>query len=111
MRMSFTLALAGALLLAGAGMAVAGLEVTRSTAPGIKVGAKFNDEAIFEVPAGGEIELLKTPQNTTHKIAGPYTGTLAKFATACPWWKAVVGSCKASGDTKEGGTRGVRIGE
>jgi hypothetical protein len=108
MRAAFATLLTLALLVIGASAANAGLEVTRSTAPRIKVGTKLNDGAVFDVPEGQEIELLKTPQNSTHQIAGPYKGTLSGYTPPCPWWKAVVGSCKEPTDTREGGTRGIR---
>jgi hypothetical protein len=108
----FTLTLAGLIAisagLAQIGPASASLEVTRSTAPRIKVGTRLNDNAIFDVPEGREIELLKTPQNSTHSISGPYRGTLSGYTPPCPWWKAVIGSCKEGGDIREGGTRGMR---
>jgi len=108
MRASFTRLLTAALFVIGASAANASLEVTRSTAPGIKVGTKLNDNAVLDVPDGREIEVLKTPQNSTHQIAGPYKGTLSGYTPPCPWWKAVVGSCKERTDTREGGTRGIR---
>jgi hypothetical protein len=108
MRATLTTLMTAALLLIGTVAANASLEVTRSTAPRVKVGTKFNDNAVFDVPAGRKIEVLKTPQNTTHELAGPYSGTLAGYKTPCPWWKAVVGSCKEPGDTREGATRGLR---
>jgi hypothetical protein len=111
MRTSYTVLMAAALVLIGAGMANASLEVTRSTTPRIKVGAKFNDNAVFDVPDGREIQLLKTPQNSTHEIAGPYKGTLSGYTPPCPWWKAVIGNCKEPGETREGGTRGMRAPE
>jgi hypothetical protein len=109
MRSAFTMLMTAALLLIGAVAAHASLEVTHSTAPRVKVGTKLNDNAVFDVPAGRKIELLKTPQNTTHEIVGPYNGTLAGYKTPCPWWKAVVGSCREPGDTREGATRGLRV--
>lgn len=108
MRAIFATLTTVALLLIGTAAAHASLEVTRSTAPGVKVGTKFNDSAVFNVPAGREIELLKTPQNSTHEIVGPYKGTLAGYRPPCPWWKAVMGSCKEPGETREGATRGLR---
>ena len=108
MRILLATLLAAGMLLVGTGLANASLEVTRSTAPRIKLGAKFNDGAIFDVPAGQKIELLKTPQNSTHQIDGPYNGTLSNYTPPCPWWQAVIGSCKTPGNTREGGTRGLR---
>jgi hypothetical protein len=111
MRTWFSTLVAAALLLGSVSAVYAGLEVTRSTSPRIKVGAKFSDNAVFDVPAGGAIELLKTPQNSTHQIEGPYKGTLSGYTPPCPWWKAVMGSCKEPGSMREGGTRGLRAPE
>jgi|EndMetStandDraft_9_1072997.scaffolds.fasta_scaffold28952_2 hypothetical protein len=111
MRGSLTILMAAGLFFGVLGAAHAGLEVTRSTTARIKVGATFNDNAILDVPAGGVIELLKKPQNSTHHIAGPYKGTLADYTPPCSWWKAVVGSCKEPAGMREGATRGMRARE
>lgn len=101
-------AVAIAIALAATLPAAAGIEITRSTAPGLKVGARLADDAILKVPAGTEISVLKTPENTTHTIRGEHDGTLAAYLASCPAWRALIGLCK-SGDEAidEGGTRAV----
>jgi hypothetical protein len=91
-------------------MASAELRVVSSTVDGIAVDAAFADDAIFNVPPGRKILLLKKPGFTTHEITGPYRGALAGYKTACGWWSRLRGKCRTEADnspgTVVGGTRG-----
>ncbi len=73
--------------------AQAELLVIESTAPGIVKDAGFPDTAIFDVPAGKKIRLLKKPQNSTHEIVGPYRGALDAYQPHCGWWSRLIGKC------------------
>lgn len=88
------------------GEARAELEVKRSSAPGMKVGQKVEDEARLAIPQGKEVEFFKLPSGPTYTVKGPYEGTLAEYTSPCPWWKAAVGNCKKD-ELDTGGTRGA----
>lgn len=87
--------------------AEAALEVTRSTAPNIKRGDVLADDAVLNVPEGAEIQLLKTPENTTHTVKGPHSGTLKDYLGHCSIWNALLGRCRRGGGEVDGGTRGA----
>jgi hypothetical protein len=71
----------------------ADLYVVESTAPGIERDAAFPDGAIFDVPAGKKIRLLKKPENSTHEIVGPYKGALDAYKPHCGMWERFIGKC------------------
>ena len=82
------------------------LRVMELTAPSIVPDAVFQDDAAFDVPAGKKIKLLKSPENSTHDIAGPYKGTLDAYKPGCGIWDRVTGKCSQNSDAM-GATRGI----
>ncbi len=111
MRKNAIAMLAGLMLAAAPLWAVAAraeVEVKRSSAPAVKVGARYGETAPLSVPGGSEVEFFKLPAGPTYTIKGPYEGTLADYTNPCPWWKAAVGSCKPV-ESEAGGTRGVEV--
>ncbi len=98
------------LLLALSASARAELLVLESTVKGISRNASFPDNAIFNVPDGKRIKFLKKPGNTTHEIAGPYTGSLANYKPDCELLGWMTGSCgreKPSREPVQGATRSL----
>jgi len=91
---------------ASGGASHAELRVMESTAASIEVDAVFPDDAAFNIPAGKKIKLLKSPANTTHEIAGPYSGTLGAYTPACGMWDRVTGNCSQN-TAIGGGSRGI----
>jgi hypothetical protein len=88
------------------GIAHADLEITGSTLPSIKNGLKCPDNAIFTLPSGAEIRVLRLPGGTTHTMKGEYRGTLDGFLNPCTARKATLGLCKTE-TFAEGGTKGA----
>lgn len=91
-----------AFLAVSGGVAHAELLVTESTVNGIAVNATFADAHAFDVPDGKKIRFLKRPENTTHKIDGPYQGTLAGYTSRCGWWEWLLGHCGPTRDIEAG---------
>jgi hypothetical protein len=101
-----------ALLVVTATGAQAELVVSTITkAPGIEVGAKFADDHTFDLPAGAELRLLRTPSGAQFEMRGPFKGTLEKFTKDCTGWVAFSHAyckTKSAGDQLPvGGTRGA----
>lgn len=88
--------------------ASAGMQVTMSTSANLSVGAKLPDDATFDI---GEGEMVRVSRaGKTYELAGPYTGTLDQYRSACAWWQEILGKCsKRPPDlgTVPGATRSV----
>ncbi len=72
--------------------------------PDVKKNAALPDCAMFNVPDGKKIKLLKKPQNATYEIVGPYKGTLDGYQ--CGWWANFTGNC-ARGNVQDGDAVGA----
>jgi hypothetical protein len=95
-----TFAIAAAVL---AYPALADMEVTSSTVPGLSVGTKLPDNAEIDVGAGEVVRVMMSGK--TYEIAGPYKGTVDQYKKDCPWY--MLGKCDAQppvGFTEPGGT-------
>ena len=97
------------LILPNAARAQTMLEVISSTEPSIQVGMKVRTDHVFNVPKGKQVQLLKTPNRTTHVIKGAHTGTLQAYEKSRKrtWYERLFGKSDAK-EPPVGGTRGLR---
>lgn len=90
--------------------ALAELQVTSSTVPGINAGAKLPDDAIFEVAEGQLLRLLNAENGNSFEIEGPYKGTVDAYTKGCSWWDGLTGKCIKSRTDDTGATPGATRG-
>lgn len=88
------------------------LEVVSVKGASLSPGAKLPDDAVIDVPKGGEVRLLKLPGGAAYAIGGPFKGTLQDYIDRCTGWRSWFGSgCNFAGEGDElpvGGTRGLQ---
>jgi hypothetical protein len=87
------------------------IEIVSVKGASLTAGTKLPDDAVIDVPKGGEVRLLKLPGGAAYAIGGPFKGTLQDYIDRCSGWRSWFGSgCNFSGDGDElpvGGTRGL----
>lgn len=81
-------------------------KVLESGAYDIKVGTTISPDDYLKIPSGAEVRLQKLPGGSTHRIVGPYEGSIAAYQT-CGGMKRMLGLCPAPEEKPVGGTRGV----
>ena len=88
----------------------ADVEVMSSTVPEIAKGTVLEDDAVFKIPEGAEVLLVRTPQGTTHMLSGPFEGTLEDYETrnTCSALERFLGLCDDESEVPTGPTGGVR---
>ncbi len=91
--------------------AYADLVVTASSHSDIKIGTKLPDNTRLRIPEDITIDILKTPENETYTLKGPFVGTLEDYKQQkkCKWYQRILGNCdNNSNDSTTGTVGGVR---
>ena len=86
----------------------ADLEVLSSSASEITVGTVLSDDAVIKIPDGSQLQLVRSPQGTTHTLSGPFEGTLNDYENRpqCAWWQNILGMCVKQPRDPLGGVEG-----
>ena len=89
----------------------ADIVIQSSSDENIKAGTKLPDGSKLRIPDNVTVNLLKTPENETYTLVGPFVGTLEDYKNKkkCKWYKRVLGNCSTGGIKSSdpvGGTRG-----
>lgn len=98
-------------MVAAAASARAEIEIVSVKGASLAPRAKLADDAVLDVPEGGEVRLLRQPGAASYAIRGPFKGTLQDYIDRCTGWRAWFGTgCDFAGEGDElpvGGTRGL----
>ena len=86
----------------------ADLIIIDSSLPKYSTGVKFGNDTKFEVPKGQQLQLLQTPEGTTHILNGPYTGTLKAYVKRPKSFLEIIGIRKNEPNLPVGGQRGPK---
>ena len=90
----------------------ADLVVTESSSEDIKIGTTLPDNTPLRIPEGITIKILKTPENETYELIGPFAGTLKEYKKArkCTLWRRLTFRCKKKNGSSDpiGGVRGIK---
>jgi hypothetical protein len=101
-----------ALLVSTTAAAHADLTVANASGVNVTVGNKLPDDYIFDLPANAELRVLRSSDEKSFVIRGPYKGTLTDFIASCTGLLSRFRSyCRTDTDGDRlpvGGTRGAR---
>lgn len=97
-------------LLLTAQAARADTEILESTAPELKVGATFKDDARLKIPDGATVRVYVTSENgdsVTKTLKGPFEGRVGDYKEERSWWDSLTGR-DPDADLPMGSTRGLK---
>lgn len=105
-------AIAALVLIAMTAPSSAEIEIVSAKGIDLKPGTKLDDSSVLNVPAAGELRVLKQPGALQYTVNGPFTGTLQQWVERCSGWMSKFNSgCGAAGKGDQlpvGGTRGLQ---